>query len=398
MVEKIRCTNDLNLYNKLLAQKEVIQTNQWMHKEAQKSPMSIRRHLLSTSVRLTKNMSPSIHDMANECVERLGVEMPLELYVYSSPQFNAACFKPENERLYVMFSSSLLEGFSSQELKYVMGHELGHHIYSHHDIPVGYLLKGERRPNPRMALELFAWSRYAEISADRAGAYCAEDFHSVASALFKLSSGLTTDLIDFDLNDFLKQIEEMQVVDAEPGEGAPKGDWFSTHPFSPLRVRALDYFHQSELMNDSGMPHQELELKVQKLMGLMEPSYIEGKTESAEAMRRLLFAGAIAVASASGGISDAEVKIFEDFFGKGSFSEELNIEKLNASIVYRAEKVKRLSSHAQRHQLLRDLVLVANADNRIVKKERKKLVEIAEALDVHVDELENILSVEYELD
>ncbi len=398
MVEKIRCTNDLSLYNKLLTQKEVIQTNQWIQKEAQKSPMSIRRHLLSTSVRLTKNMSPSIHAMANECIERLGVEMPLELYVYSSPQFNAACFKPENERLYVMFSSSLLEGFSSQELKYVMGHELGHHIYSHHDIPVGYLLKGKHRPSPRMALELFAWSRYAEISADRAGAYCAEDFHAVASALFKLSSGLTTDLINFDLNDFLKQVEEMRVVDAEPGEGAPKGDWFSTHPFSPLRVRALDYFHQSELMKTSGITQQDLELKVQHLMGLMEPSYMEGKTESAEAMRRLLFAGAIAVASASGGVSDDEIKIFEDFFGKGAFNEGLNIEKLNASISYRAEKVKQLASHSQRHQLLRDLVLVANADNRIVKKEREKLVEIAEAIAIHADELENILSTEYELD
>jgi len=166
IADKIRCSNDLHLYDKLLQQSEVVKTNEWIEKQSEKTPSSIRRHLLSTSVRLTENMAPKLHKMAQDCIEALGVELPLELYVFSSPQFNAACFKPESERLYVMFSSSLLEGFNEQELKYVMGHELGHHVYRHHDIPIGYLLKGEQRPNPRMALELFTWSRYAEISAE----------------------------------------------------------------------------------------------------------------------------------------------------------------------------------------------------------------------------------------
>ena len=327
-VDGIRCINDLNLYNKLLKEPIVVKTNDWINKESKKTPMSTRRHLLSTSVRLTKQMSPKIHAMAEECIERLGVELQLELYVYSSPEFNAACFKPEGKRLYVMFSSSLLEGFDEAELKYVMGHELGHHVYQHHDIPVGYLLNGEQRPSPRMALELFAWSRYAEISADRAGAHCAQDFHSVASALFKLSSGLTGNLINFELSDFLAQIEDMQSVDSLSTKSSTKGDWFSTHPFSPLRVKALQYFHASELYRQSGISVNDLEVSVQQLMGLMEPSYIEGRTDLAEAMRRLLFAGAIAVASASAGISEKEIEVFESFFGKGSLNENLNVEKL----------------------------------------------------------------------
>ncbi len=398
MVDAIRCVNDSSLFEKLLSKKEITQTNTWIQREAKKNPMSIRRHLLSTSVRLTKNMSPEIHVMANDCIQKLGVDLPLELYVYSSPQFNAACFKPEQERLYVMLSSSLLEGFTQQELKYVIGHELGHHIYRHHEIPIGYLLKGQQRPSPKMTLELFAWSRYAEISADRAGAYCAEDFQAVASALFKLSSGLTSDFINFDLNDFLLQVDEMQVVDAEPGEGAPMGDWFSTHPFSPLRVKALDFFHQSELMKNPKFSIQDLETRVQGLMGLMEPSYIEGKTESAEAMRRLLFSGAIYVASASGGISQAEKDVFNEFFGSNSFNDELNIEKLIESVEHRAEKVKKLTNHTQRYQLIRDLVLIARADNRVSKSEREVLVDIAIKLGLTADDVESALSVDYELD
>jgi len=398
IVDSIRCSNDLNLYNKLLGSREVKKTNEWIERESKNNPVSTRRHLLSSSVRLTERMSPKIHAMAQDCIEKLSVDIPLELFVFSSPQFNAACFKPEDDRLYVMFSSSLLEGFTEQELKYVIGHELGHHIYRHHDVPIGYLLKGQRRPSPRMALELFAWSRYAEISADRAGAHCAQDFPAVASALFKLSSGLTSDLIKFDLDDFLAQVDEMQIVDAEPGDGSPKGDWFSTHPFSPLRVKALQHFHNSEFINPKGISKDQLETNVQSLMGIMEPSYLEGKTEVAEAMRRMLFAGAIAVADASGGISDKEVAVFTEFFGKFALNDKLNLDKLKNSIADRAVDVNKLASRSQRAQLIRDLALISKADKNISNKERKVLLKIADLLKVSNETFEQTLGFDTELD
>ena len=206
--QQIRCENDLVLYQKLQENIDVKRVNDMIARREAEGPTGIRRNLLATSVRLTKGMAPEIAKMADECIEKLSVEIPLELYVYSSPQFNAACFKPEEDRLNVMFSSSLLEGFDSSELKFVMGHELGHHVYDHHAIPIGYLLKGQERPDPKLALELFAWSRYAEISADRAGAHCAQDMNAVAHSLFKLSSGLTSKLIKFSLDDFVAQADD----------------------------------------------------------------------------------------------------------------------------------------------------------------------------------------------
>jgi len=386
------------LYEKLLEKPEVIKTNEWIEKQSQKTPASIRRHLLSSSVRLTENMSPKIHKMAQDCIDALGVELPLELYVFASPQFNAACFKPESNRLYVMFSSSLLEGFTEQEIKYVMGHELGHHVYQHHDIPIGYLLKGKQRPDPRTALELFTWSRYAEISADRAGAYCAQDFQAVASALFKLSSGLTGDIVQFDLDDFLAQVEDMQAVDAEPGEGAPKGDWFSTHPFSPLRVKALQLFHESELMVDGGNSVDKLESSVQEVMGLMEPNYIEGKTQIDEAMRRLLFAAAITLADIDGEVSEEEVEVFESFFGKRSLHDGLNIEKLKQTIPDRAKAVNEKASKSKKTQLIRDLVLIAKADKNILDQELAFLKEVTQLLGLEAHVLDYMLSNSVELD
>jgi len=380
--DKLRYRNDKSQFDSLLENREVKKVNEWIEKRDEEGPQGIRRQLLSTSVRLSEGMAPSIHKMATHCAERLSMDIPLELYVYSSATLNAACFKPEEGRLFVMFSSSLLEGFTESELRFVMGHEFGHHVYAHHDIPIGYLLKGQSKPGPRLALDLFSWSRNAEISADRAGAWCAMDFNGVASALFKLSSGLTGNLIKFNLDEFLSQIDEMQTEDAEPGQGAPKGDWFSTHPFSPLRVKALQLFHDSDLMKEQGVSLDEMDLGVQTLMSLMEPSYLDGRTDSAIAMRHLLFAGAVVVAAASDGVSEKEIKVFEQFFEKGDFSDKLNIDRLREDLPSRIERVVAQTTETQRMQVLRDLCTVSRADGGTSPEERDVLNDIADGLKI----------------
>lgn len=380
--DKLRYRNDKSMADSLLEEREVKQVNEWIKKREEDGPQGVRRQLLSTSVRLSEKLAPSIHKMAMSCAEQLEMDIPLELYVYSSPTFNAACFKPEEGRLFVMFSSSLLEGFTESEIRFVMGHEFGHHIYAHHDIPIGYLLKGRSKPSPRLALDLFAWSRNAEISADRAGAWCTQDFESVASALFKLSSGLTGDLIKFNLDEFLSQVEEMQAVDDEPGNRASQADWFSTHPFSPLRVRALQLFHESELVKKGGVSLDEMDIGVQRLMSLMEPSYLDGRTDAAIAMRHLLFAGAVVVASASNGVTEKEIAVFEDFFDKGDFSDKLNIDRLREELPSRINRVNEQTTVTQRMQVMRDLCTISKADGGTTPEERDILNEIADGLSV----------------
>ena len=393
----IRCDNDLALFKKLKKHADVKRVNQQIAKHEAEGPTGIRRNLLSTSVRLTEGMAPEITKMADECIDKLGVELPLELYVYSSPQFNAACFKPEGDRLFVMFSSSLLEGFNSQELKFVMGHELGHHVYDHHAVPIGYLLRGKARPDPQLALELFAWSRYAEISADRAGAHCAQDMDAVATSLFKLSSGLTSKLVKFSLDDFVAQVDDMQAVDQEPGQGAPQSDWFSTHPFSPLRVKALKLFEQSKLYGGKESK-TNLEVGVQAVLSLMEPSYLEAKTDTAEAMRRLLFAGLIAVADAIDGISDKELEVFAKFFGKYAFSDKLDIEKIKLTLDNRVKEVKNKSSQTQAMQVMHDMCIMANADGGVAPPERAVLEQVAQGLDIPSAFICGTVDTEKELD
>lgn len=346
------------------------------------TPLGVRRQLLATAVRLTRGMSPPLYNLIDECREALNVTIPMELYVYASPQFNAMCIKPEEGRLFIAFTSSIIEKFSLPELKFVLGHELGHFVFEHHDIPIGYILKGHVKPDPQVVLKLFAWSRYAEISADRAGAICSRDLDAVAGSMFKLASGLTSPLVIASMDDFLSQLEDMKAADEAPGRGAASQDWFSTHPFSPLRLQALKYAFESELLHDGGFSVEELEAHVEPLMGLMKQSYLEEKTPEAETMRRVLFAGAIVIADTCGGISAEEKKIIEDYFGQGALSPSLDLERLKATLGERLTEAVRKVGSAKRAQVFRDLVLVARADEHVNEAERAELERIGHGLDL----------------
>lgn len=394
----LRSQHDRELFDQLLEHPDVKRVNEQIEQQNEKGNLGVRRRLLSTSVRLSPTMAKSLHRTASECAEKLALAIPLELYVFSSPSFNAACVKPEAGRLFIMFSSSILEAFSDAEMKFVMGHELGHHLFNHHDIPIGYIMRGKSRPNPRLALTLTSWSRYAEISADRAGAYCANDLGAVAHALFKLASGLSGSYAKFSVDDFLAQVDEMQLEDGQPGQGAPTEDWFLTHPFSPLRVKALKLFHESELVTPNGTPLNNLDMGVESLMSLMEPSYLEGKTDTAEAMRRLLFAGSVAVADASDGISEQEIAVFEEFFGKASFTDRLDIEQLKSELPERIRQTMDLTSVPQRMQVVRDLCTVAMAEGHTTDEERAVLCELSTALGVAPVFVDCSLEADTELD
>ena len=394
----LRSRGDRELAEKLLDERLVRRVIEKLEQDEEKSPAGIRRRLLATSLRLTESMMPDVPQEVRECRERLGLDTPLEIYVYPDAAFNAAAVRPEHGRLFMLLSSGLLEAFSVPERRFVIGHELGHHLFGHHDIPIGPVLGGSERPGPGLALRLFAWSRYAEISADRAGAHCVDEPDDVARALFRLASGLRRPLESVRIEDFVAQVDELRAEQAEPGKGAPPADWFSTHPFSPLRLRALKLFFESELAGADGFPVATLEARVQELMAIMEPSYLEEKSEVAETARRLLFAAAVTVADTSGGISDEEKKVFEKFFGDWVLDGRLDLDAVKASLGERIAEANERVPHARRIQVLRDLCVVARADGKVSAEEREVIERVARDLEVPPEIVGETLCAECELD
>ena len=380
--DDLRSRGDRDLAERLLREPDVRKAMERSDKEAQDA--STRRQLLGTAMRLSPEMAPDVHQIMEACRSALGVDTPVETYVYPAPVFNAAAVRPERGLLFVLLSSSLLEAFEPDELKFVVGHELGHHLFGHHAIPVGALLSGTTPIGPGLALQLFAWQRYAEISSDRAGLYCAGGFDGAARALFKLASGLRGGRIRILIDKFVSQVTDLRdEAQRQASADEPmRSDWFSTHPFSPLRLRAAELFAASDLLVPGGMSQDALEAQVHELMTLMDPSYLAERSEAAEAMRRLLFSGAMLMATTSAKPNKRTLEELEKLLGPGSVPTNSNRNAIQEDLPNRIARVNEVVPVLRRTQVVRDLCIMARADGRADAAELRLLVEIADAIGV----------------
>jgi tellurite resistance protein len=329
-------------------------------------------------------MAPGVHDVVDGCRRLLGLETSLEIYVYPEVAFNAAAVRPERERIFVIFSAGLLEAFEPEELRFVAGHELGHHLFEHHKIPSTALLHGIVQTDPGLILRLFAWQRYAEISADRTGLACAGGLEPAARALFKLASGLSGGRIKVRVDQFLAQMGDFRAESERltRAHEPVRSDWFATHPFSPLRLHAAEIFARSELVIQGGIPREQLEAEVEDIIRLMEPSYLQERSEVAEAMRRLLFAGAVLIATSSGHVDESALVALERLLGPGVIPSEVNADAVRAQLPRWTQQVKEMVPPLRRAQIVRDLTVIACADGSVGESEGRVLHEIAEAIGV----------------
>ena len=87
------------------------------------------------------------------------------------------------------------------------------------------------------------------------------------------------------------------------------------------------------------------------------------------------------IAEATGGIDEHEQTRFEEFFGKGTFS-DLDVTRLKQELPNRIEQTREHASVAQRMQVLHDLCLMAQANGQVTPDEREVLVSISEGLNV----------------
>lgn len=392
----LRAQGDVDLEAKLFADPHV---KRLVDDAEKRKDLGIRRSFLASALRVTAPMSPRLATLVGHCTKTLGFEGTLETYVYPDAHFNAGMARPEDGRVFMLFSSSLFEAFDDEELKFVIGHELGHHLFRHHRLPMKTL--AESSMVGVAATQLFAWSRYAEISADRAGLTCAGTLDGVTSSLLKLASGLRQGLTTMRAEDLLSQFGDMQAeLDKRTGDDAsrkPQPDWFATHPFSPLRLQAVNAFSRAEQFAGQGLSRIQLETEVSELMAVMEPTYLEDTGEIPEAMRRLLLAGGVAVATANGEFDEQERKVLERFFGPGSL-DRLNAKALTDDLPRRISNAVEVVPVLRRGQVVRDLCLVARADGHVSAEERALLLQLATGLGVEVTLVDRALGAELSLD
>jgi Zn-dependent protease with chaperone function len=158
-----------------------------------------------------------VHRLYTEAGATLDVRKLPELYVTNSPIWNAMTIGMDKP--FIVVNSALIQGMDEEELRFVLGHELGH-AQSGHALYQSLLLwlmrlTGALNWMPIGALGLRAiiaalheWSRKAELSGDRAGLLAAQDPAVALRVQMKLASG--GQLGELDTTTFLAQGTEYE--------------------------------------------------------------------------------------------------------------------------------------------------------------------------------------------
>ena len=347
----------------------------------------------------------------------------IDLYCEQSAMLNAYVWPPEGDRVVIVVTNQLLERLDDAELSFVLGHELGHVLVGHTQMPHATEDSGV---SPLVAMRLLSWGRSAEMSADRFGLLACDDIGAAVRVAFKLASGLSDPRVVADVQPSTGQFDELE----EEGMDPLAEDWFATHPYGPLRLRALELFarsrayHAAKNREGGELSDEDLDREVQKLAAMMDPVVLHEDLACGAAVKRfLLLAGAL-VAAADGATDEVELSVLQRFargegatqgatkeaeeaastFGdilRGFVTEltkpDLSVELADAAVkeavsMPTGEIERRLEETAavlreqlfafRRYKLIEDLVAVAVADGRVDPAEIAALVTAARALAV----------------
>lgn len=397
VVALIQARRDRDLRSKLVEDDGVKRAQKKIDEETSGYGFYGRRRLLTGALRLTRSMSADVGAALDHCREVLSFDEALEVYVKPDPTFGAFMMRGPWGPLALGLTSSLVEGFSPAELRFVVGHELAHARLDHLSLPMPLTATIEDLAGPLVsratAIELFLWCRSAEISADRAGLVCARDLHAAATAFLKLSSGLTRASVTGDLSSYTAQVDTLAstpVARQKPRDDDDTLECFNTHPYAPLRMRALVAYAKSDAF-DKALGHSGLgsvvklddaEAIVERDLELMEPSYLEEKTPAAELMRRVLFLAGMAVSHADGKVHDKETRALTALLGTDALWQPPPLDAIRKELDSKLVEAKQTCGRLARTQLVQHLTIVAAADGVVEPVELDVMYAIAGKLEV----------------
>lgn len=343
-----------------------------------------RRRLLTGALRVQRGMVPKLERAFDDCRNILGFTAPVELFIKADSSYGAFMMRSPTGPLALGVTSKLVEGFTDAELRHVIGHELAHAVFDHNALPMPLTaliedMAGAIVSRPRQ-LELFLWCRAAELSVDRAGLVCAGDVGAAVSAFLKLSSGLDGSLFGtLDHDAYITQaasIASAPVARLKPRDDDDSIEAFSTHPYPPLRLKAMLLYAKSDAyFRFRGLPVPADALKIDDVediserdLELMETSYLEEKGEQPDLLRRVLFCAGYAVATlrtpgAKGetALPDTQRKALVALLGTEVFWPPPEQEALTKELDDKLTQVKDKVGRVWRQQLVQHLTVVVAA-------------------------------------
>ncbi len=210
----------------------------------------VRLAFLANAVRVTPTQFPRVHRLYGEVARTLDAPADYPVYVSQNPVYNAAAYGMEKP--FIVVNSSLEAAFDDDELRFILGHELGHimsgHVLYTTMMQLLTMLAGMGFPIVGLAarailVALLEWYRKAELSCDRAGILSVQDPEPGLRVMLKFAGGASSSA---NLAEFIRQSEEYR----EEGELADQvfkvlNVLGSTHPFPVIRVAEMRGWFES---------------------------------------------------------------------------------------------------------------------------------------------------------
>jgi Zn-dependent protease with chaperone function len=210
---------------------------------------AFRLTYLSGAVRVSERQFPHIHELVRDGSYILDLPEVPECYVIQSPLVNAMALG--RDKPFIVITTGMVNLYDPEELRWVVGHELGH-ILSGHAVYRTMLLillrLATRAAFLPIALALSAiiwgleeWFRKSELSCDRAGLLAGQDVDAGRRALMKLAGG--AQLSELNPDAFREQAHEYDAVpDLRDSILKILQLQGNTHPFAVVRFAELDYW------------------------------------------------------------------------------------------------------------------------------------------------------------
>src|SRR6266498_2015014 len=201
----------------------------------------IRLLFQADAVRVGPKQFPRLNELYTDVLTTMDWDPRPELFVSQTPFVNAGAYGMD--RPFIVINSGALKLLDDDEMRTLLGHELGH-VMSGHALYVTILIL--------IRIALLEWFRKSELSSDRAGLLAVQDPHAAMRMHLKMAGG--GDMKQMDLNEFLIQAKEYE----ETGGALDRifqilNTLERTHPFSTLRAAELQRWieagHYERILN-----------------------------------------------------------------------------------------------------------------------------------------------------
>ena len=210
---------------------------------------AFRLTYLASAVRVSERQFPHIHELVRDGSYILDLPEVPECYVIQNPLVNAMALG--RDKPFIVITTGMVNLYDPEELRWVVGHELGHILSGH--VVYRTMLLILLRLAARVAFlpitlglgaiiwGLEEWFRKSELSCDRAGLLAGQDLDAARRALMKLAGG--AQLSELNPDAFREQAHEYDAVpDLRDSILKILQLQGNTHPFAVVRFAELDYW------------------------------------------------------------------------------------------------------------------------------------------------------------